>query len=257
MANLTDVADALFEAYTTLEPIAPPRELISNLGIADAYAIQQHQERAFEAAGHTVAGRKIGLTSLAMQEQLGVDSPDFGFFTDKLSYAPGTPVPVGRFISAKVEPELGFKLNKDLGTGATFDEVVNAVESVHLAVEIIDSRVRNWDITLVDTIADNASCGAVVVDPSPANIPLDKLTEVPATMYVDGAPAGSGTGAAVMGHPLRPLEWLATTLGEMDVPLKAGQIILTGSFCGATPVAAGQKLVVDYGEFGTLEVSFE
>lgn len=253
---LDNTADALFNAYSTLEPIAPPRESIEGMTVADAYAIQQRQERAFVEAGHEIVGRKIGLTSLAMQKQLGVDSPDFGFFTDKLSFEPGRPIAVSQFISPKVEPELGFKLSRDLDASATFEDVVAAIESVHLAIELIDSRVRDWDIRLVDTIADNASCGAVIVDPNPANIPLDKLTEVPATMYIDGDEAGSGTGADVMGHPLRPIEWLAGVLGEMNVPLKAGQIILSGSFCGAAAVVPGQKVRVDYGEFGSLETSF-
>lgn len=253
---ITAVADALFHAYETLDPIAPPRESIADLELADAYAIQQHQERAFESAGHTVTGRKIGLTSLAMQQQLGVDSPDFGFFTDKLSFDPGQRIPVDRFIAPKVEPELGFRINRDLDAGTTFDEVVAAVESVHRAIEIIDSRVRDWDITLVDTVADNASCGAVIIDPEPLDISIEQLTEVPAIMSIDGTETGRGTGAAVMGHPLRPLEWLANVLGEMNVPLKAGQIILTGSFCAAAPVAAGQKVDVNYGPFGTLHADF-
>lgn len=259
MANpnsLNDVAAQLFAAYDSKKGVQPPRKIIEDLTVEDAYAIQQWQEKKFVEAGHKIVGRKIGLTSLAMQEQLGVDSPDFGFFTDDLSYSPGEGIPVDRFITPKVEPELGFKLKKDLGTGATFDEVVDAIESVHLAIEIIDSRVRDWDIKLVDTIADNASCGAIIVDPNPVEIAVDDLVNVPATMYIEGEEAGKGNGAAVMGHPLKPLEWLATVLGEMNVPLRAGQIVLTGSFCGAAPVIAGQNVTIDYGEYGTLETSF-
>ncbi|QPK79125.1 fumarylacetoacetate hydrolase family protein [Corynebacterium lizhenjunii] len=254
--ELSAVAQALYAAYASKKPVSPPRDTLANLTVEDAYAIQQEQERAFVAAGHTVIGRKIGLTSVAMQQQLGVDSPDFGFFTDRLSFAPGEQIPVDRFIAPKVEPELAFKLSKDLGQGASFDDVLGAIESVHLAVELIDSRVRDWDITLADTIADNASCGAVIVDPRPASIALEDLEDVPAVMYLDGAEVGRGSGSAVMGHPLKPLEWLANVLGTMGVPLKAGQVVLTGSFCGAAPVAVGSKLVVDYGIYGSLETSF-
>lgn len=253
---LEGVAEDFLAAYKTGEPIAPPRETIEDLNLADAYRIQQLQEKAFEAVGRKVVGRKIGLTSVAMQKQLGVDSPDFGFFTDDLVFGDGAEIPVDRFIAPKVEPELGFVLGSDLAADATFEDVVAAVASTHLAVEIIDSRVRDWDIRLVDTVADNASCGAIILDRTPLDIDPAALPEVTASMSIDGETSGSGTGADVMGHPLSPLHWLAGVLGEQGVPLKAGDIILTGSFCGAAPVIAGQKVTVDYGKYGTLSATF-
>lgn len=255
-AQLQAVADSLKNAYDTRVGVTPPRLTITDMTVGDAYAIQQLQEQAFIAAGHTVVGRKIGLTSLAMQQQLGVDSPDFGFFTDKLLFSPDQPVAVDRFLAAKVEPELGFKLARDLPAGATLEEALEAIESVHLAVEIIDSRVRDWDIQLVDTIADNASCGAVIMDPNPAAISLAELADVPAAMFINGDKVGAGQGSDVMGHPVKPIVWLADTLHEMGTRLRAGDIILSGSFCGAAPVASNQEVVIDYGAYGKLHTTF-
>lgn len=253
--SLGQVADEFLAAYETSQPITPPRETIENLDLAGAYQIQQLQEQAFIDRGEQVIGRKIGLTSAAMQHQLGVDNPDFGFFTDDMMYRDTDPIPTARFIAPKVEPELGFRLGRDLPATPTLDEVAAAVDAVYLAVEIIDSRVRDWDITLVDTVADNASCGAVILS-DPVDIPLDQLTAVTATMSINGAVAGHGTGADVMGHPLEPLKWLAGVLAAQSVPLKAGDIILTGSFCGAAPVTPGADVEIDYGPFGRLGVTF-
>lgn len=252
---LDSVAHDLFAAYDNGEVVAPPRTAIDNLSIDDAYRIQRIQEQAFIDRGEKVVGRKIGLTSVAMQRQLGVDSPDFGFFTDAMVYRDTDPIPTARFIAPKVEPELGFRLGRDLPADPTLDEVAEAVDATYLAVEIIDSRVRDWDITLVDTVADNASCGAVILS-QPVDISLDQLTQVTAAMSINGAVVGQGVGSDVMGHPLEPLRWLAGVLAAQSVPLKAGDIILTGSFCGAAPVIAGQRVEVDYGDHGKLSATF-
>ncbi|MGC2865428.1 2-keto-4-pentenoate hydratase [Corynebacterium glutamicum] len=255
-AALQRIADDFLGAYASGDPIAPPRKTIADLDLAGAYQIQQLQEKAFIKQGRKVVGRKIGLTSLAMQQQLGVDSPDFGFFTKDVVFSGGADIEVEQFISPKVEPELAFILGSDLAADATFDDVCSAVVSTHLAIEIIDSRVMDWDIKLVDTVADNASCGAIILDRTPIEVKIDDLPNVSAAMSIDGEVVGAGTGADVMGHPLIPLQWLAGVLGEQGVPLKAGDIILTGSFCGAAPVIAGQLVEIDYGPYGTLSASF-
>ena len=255
--SLRTTANDLLAAYPSCEPIAPPRTVVADLDIADAYAIQQIQEKDFVARGHKVIGRKVGLTSLAMQQQLGVDSPDFGFFTDADLYEVGTDIAVDRFISPKVEPELAFVLGKDLEPGATLEEARKAVKSAHLAVEIIDSRVRDWDIRLVDTIADNASFGAIVWDPTPLDLDLEEAATVHATMTLDGEVVGEGVGKDVMGDPLLPLPWLAGILDEQGTALRAGDIVLTGSFCGAVAFKAGQHLAVSYGPYGAIDVRFK
>lgn len=256
----TDVLEAVAQdflaAYTSGDPIAPPRDTIADLDLAGAYRIQQLQEQAFEAAGRRVVGRKIGLTSLAMQKQLGVDSPDFGFFTEDLVFHDGDEINVSGFIAPRVEPELAFVLGKDLAPDASYDDVIAAIGAVHLAVEIIDSRVRDWDIRLVDTVADNASCGAVILSAETINVAPEDLPQVTATMSIGAEVAGTGTGADVMGDPIAPLHWLVGVLGEQGVTLTAGDIILTGSFCAAAPVIAGQTVDVDYGPHGRLTATF-
>lgn len=249
------IAEMLLDAAGTRFAIKPPRVLIPGLDVEDAYRIQLLQERARMAQGKTIAGRKIGLTSQAMQEQLGVDSPDFGFFTEDLVFHDGDAIPANRFIAPRVEPELGFILDRDLGPAEDLESVAGAIRSCHLAIEIIDSRVQNWDITLVDTIADNASCGAVVLGAA-LTVDVDKLPAVSATMAVNGEPASSGTGSDVLGHPLQPLLWLAGTLAERGAPLREGELILTGSFCAAAPISAGDEVTVDYGEYGRLSATF-
>lgn len=251
------VADELFKAYETREPIEPPRMTIPGLDVSGAYRIQSVQEQAFIATGHNVVGRKIGLTSLAMQKQLGVDSPDFGFFTDQMVFVDGDTIEVSRFIAPKIEPELGFRLAADLPVDADFETVASAIEGVYLAAEVIDSRVRDWDIRLVDTIADNASCGAVVVAQRPVSVAVADLPKVTALMAINDVAKGEGSGEAVMGHPLNPLVWLVRTLAEQGVTLKRGDLVLTGSFCGAAPVTAGDTVTVDYGPLGTLTATFQ
>lgn len=254
--SIESVAQQLLEAYTTLTPITPPRNLLPELDVNQAYRIQQLQEHERTAAGETIRGRKIGLTSIAMQQQLGVDSPDFGFFTETMMYDADRLIPVDSFISPKVEPELGFLLAKDLSATATMADIIDAIETTFLAVEIIDSRVADWDIHLVDTIADNASCGAIILSQEPVDIPADQLAQVSVSMKLNNNEVGSGTGTAVMGHPLKPLVWLAATLGAQGVKLSKGDIILTGSFCAAASISAGDHLEVDYGNYGSLSVNF-
>lgn len=249
MENLSSVAQQLFTAYETREPIAPPRETIEGLDLEGAYEIQRLQEEMFLARGEEIVGRKIGLTSKAMQEQLGVDSPDFGFFTNKMTYADGDSIDVSRFIAPKVEPELAFRLGADVEPGSSVEDLV--IDAVILAVEIIDSRVRDWDIRLVDTVADNASCGAVILGREIEVAPED-LPAVTASMLIDAQVASEGAGSAVLGHPLNPIPWLAGIVG-----LKKGDIILTGSFSAAAPVVAGQAVDVDYGEYGHLKITFK
>lgn len=246
----TEVAAGLLAAYSSRTPVEPPRDVIEDLDVAGAYKIQQLQEATLRAGGHKIVGRKVGLTSKAMQKQLGVDSPDFGFFTESMVLK--GPVEADRFIAPKIEPELGFRLAKDLPAHATVDQVAETVDAVFLAVEIIDSRVRDWDIRLVDTIADNASCGAVFLSDEPIQVRMDELNGVSAVMRVDGRETGRGSGIDVMGNPLAPIAWLTS----MGVELNAGDIVLSGSFCGAAEVSAGSTVDIDYGKYGTLNVEF-
>jgi 2-keto-4-pentenoate hydratase len=169
----------------------------------------------------------------------------------------GDSVPASTFIQPKVEPEFGFVLKEALqGPGVTLEQAAAAIGAVYPAIEIIDSRITDWDIKLVDTVADNASCGAIVVGSTPLDVDPTDLLDVTCALVIDGRVTGSGTGADVMGDPIAPLAWLANVLGEQGVALDAGQLILPGSFTKAEPVTAGSTAVADFGPLGSLTIHF-
>lgn len=254
---LKNLADELLAAAESLEPVAPLRDRLEGMTVQDAYAVQDAQLQHHLASGRVLAGRKVGLTSLAIQAQLGVDSPDFGFFFEDMVHHDDARIPASGFISPKVEPEFGFVLKQKLhGPDVTIEEAREAIGEVYAAIEIIDSRITDWDIRLVDTVADNASCGAIAVSSTPLNVDVADLTSVQCTLAIDGHPAESGTGAAVMGDPVAPLAWLANVLGEQGVALEAGQLVLPGSFTKALPVVADSSATADFGGLGSLTIHF-
>lgn len=250
----------LLNATESLTPVPPLRNRMEGMTAQDAYEIQDLQLQHHLAAGRVLAGRKVGLTSPAMQQQLGVDSPDFGFFFDDMVHYDGAMIPASGFIQPKVEPEFGFVLKSRLqGPGVTLEQAAAAIGAVYPAIEIIDSRITDWNITLVDTIADNASCGAVAVGTAPLAIDLADpvgLLDIECSLVIEGTVTGSGTGADVMGHPVAPLAWLANILGEQGVALEAGQLILPGSFTKAIPVVANSSATADFGPLGSLTIHF-
>lgn len=254
---LDGLASELLEATASLVPVAPLRDRFEGMTLTDSYQVQTAQLEHHVASGRVLAGRKVGLTSLAMQEQLGVDSPDFGFFFEDMVHHDGAHIAVSSFIQPKVEPEFGFVLKETLqGPGVTLEQATAAIGGVYPAIEIIDSRITDWDIKLVDTVADNASCGAIVVGSTPLDVDASALLDVTCSLVIDGGVTGSGTGADVMGDPIAPLAWLANVLGEQGVALEAGQLILPGSFTKAEPVSAGSTAVADFGPLGSLTIHF-
>lgn len=249
--------EELLAAYETKQGIEPLRNQIPDMSLAEAYAIQEYQLHKQQSQGRVLAGRKVGLTSLAMQKQLGVDEPDFGYFFKDMVYGPDAEIAAHQFITPKVEPEFGFVLKSELrGPKVTREEALEAIGEVYAAIEIIDSRVKNWDIRLVDTVADNASCGAIAVGAVPLDVTPEALSDIQASLLINGEVKGSGSGSDVMGDPIAPLVWLANTLGNEGVALEAGQLILPGSFCGAESVVAGESATADFGELGSLTVKF-
>lgn len=258
--QLTRFGNELLAATGSLVPVPPLRNRLEGMTLTDAYHVQTVQLDHHTAAGRVLAGRKVGLTSLAMQRQLGVDSPDFGFFFDDMVHDDGACIPAASFIQPKVEPEFGFVLKETLqGPGVTLEQAAAAIGAVYPAIEIIDSRITDWDIRLVDTVADNASCGAIAVGSTALDLDLgdpEALLDVTCSLLIDGKVTGTGTGADVMGHPVAPLAWLANVLGEQGVALEAGQLILPGSFTKAEPVIAGSTAVADFGPLGRLTIHF-
>lgn len=253
-----NAAQELLEAYRTGQPVEPLTASTPDLGIEGAYSIQLAQVQAWKVDGRTVKGHKVGLTSRAMQVQLGVNQPDFGHLMDDMFFADTEPITADRFISPKVEPEFAFILGKSLtGPGVTAAEALSAIDYVVGALEIIDSRIRDWKIKLADTIADNASSGGVVLGSRPVK-PADlDLRTTGVNLARNGELVASGAGGAVLGSPLNALVWLANTLGPLGVTLEAGSVILPGSMTAAVAAAPGDTISASFaGELGTVTANF-
>lgn len=251
-------ADALLNAQATRTPIAPLSETYPGLEISDAYEIQSLVIADQLAQGRVVRGYKVGLTSLAMQRQLGVDQPDSGLLLDDMYIEEGATVAASTYLSPKVEPEIAVVLRSPLkGPGVTVDDVAAATESLVGSIEVIDSRIRDWRITITDTIADNASSGGVVVGRTELALDAVDRLGLEVTVSINGEPAGSGTGADVLGDPLAAVAWLANTMGEQGLELPAGALVIPGSVCAAAAVRPGDHVVADFGPLGTVSVTFE
>lgn len=239
-AGIQEAADRLIAAHRTLTPCAPVRDLIEDGGQRAAYEVQRTVASAREAAGAKVVGRKVGLTSKAVQAQLGVGSPDFGVLFDDMAYVTRQPIALSRFVQPRVEAEIAFVLNRDLvHRSVTAASVISATEYVLPAIEIVDSRIANWDIELADTIADNASSGAFVLGTRPTR--LNDVDLRAAGMRLDHTDQvlSTGAGAACLGDPVAAVVWLARTLAGLGQPLRAGDVVLSGALGPVVPVTAG------------------
>jgi 2-keto-4-pentenoate hydratase len=259
MDNTTraEAARLLFEAYSTGKPIQPLTSMYDDLTLEDAYAIQLQQIESFLGQGRTVKGHKVGLTSAAMQRLLGVDQPDYGHLLDDFFYLEHEPIPMDRFLQPRIEPEVAFVLRRPLrGPGVTAHVALAAVDFVLPALEIVDSRVEDWKIGLFDTIADNASSGALVLGSTPTAIADVDLRLVGAVMTQNGHVVGTGAGGAVLGSPLRALVWLANTVGVRGVTLETGQVVLPGSVCAMVPVAPGDTVTARFAGLGSVTAKF-
>ncbi len=236
-------ADRLRTAARTGVPCAPVRDLLGTDDVDLAYEVQRELTAARSADGRRVVGRKIGLTSPAVQQQLGVDQPDVGALFDDMACDPNVPIPVQRLLQPKIEAEIAFVLARDLDDpGTTPATAAFAVDHAVAALEIVDSRIANWDITITDTVADNASSGLFVLGREPR--PLDSFVprEVTMTMWADDAVVSNGRGDACLGDPLAALAWLARTLVRAGDPLQRGDIVLSGALGPMVPVRAGTRV---------------
>lgn len=237
----SSIAAALRAAEAGRVPIDPPTTTHPALTLEDAYRIQSLNMRRRLGAGERRVGRKIGLTSLAMQRQLGVDQPDFGVITDTMVVADGGTLAAGELISPRIEAEFAFRIARNLAPAPAFEDLVAAVDGVAVALEIIDSRVADWNIGLVDTVADNASSARIVygefVPADPAR--LAALPSTTLTMTRDGVEVAAGPGSAVLGDPLVALHWLADAIGAYGDGFAAGEVVLAGAVAAAVPFAAG------------------
>jgi 2-keto-4-pentenoate hydratase len=252
-----EAAAALRNAYATGTPIPPLTTTYSDLSVADAYAIQLAQVRAWTTAGAAVKGHKVGLTSAAMQRQLGVNEPDFGHLTDTMFFQDSSPIDTGRFMQPRIEPEIAFVLGRPLsGPGVTTAQAIAAVDFVLPGLEIIDSRIEDWKITLADTIADNASSGGVVLGTRPTRLEAIDLTLTGCLLHRNGVLEQAGAGGAVLGSPINALVWVANVLGERGVRLEAGHVVLPGSVTAAIPVTAGDTMTATFAGLGPVSAIF-
>jgi len=236
-----DVAAArLNDAGARRTPCAPVRDLIGPSDVEAAYSVQLRVNACRIGAGAQVVGRKIGLTSVAVQRQLGVDQPDFGVLFDDMQVT--HTAPMDRLLQPKVEAEIAFVLGDDLVGDITAETVRAAVDHAVVSLEIVDSRIADWDITVADTVADNASSGLFVLGAVQHPLSDFEPRDTAMQMYVDDELVSTGSGASCLGDPLEGLAWLARTARDLGDPLRAGQVILSGALGPMAPVQAGQRV---------------
>lgn len=251
-ALLRQAADLLWEAERTLHPIAPVRDLLGTATDIDVgYAVQELNHRRWLDAGRRVSGRKIGVTSKAVQQQIGVDRPDFGTLYADTEYGDGTEIPASRLIQPRAEAEVALVIGRELDRAPHgFAEVVRAVEFALPAIEVVDSRIADWQISIVDTVADNASCGLYVVGSRPVPLSAFDVRTVPMSMTIDGVEVSTGVGAACLGNPIAAARWLADTLCERGIPLQPGDVLMTGALGPMQAIANGDLVVARFGDLG-------
>ncbi|MFV0373857.1 2-keto-4-pentenoate hydratase [Microbacterium sp.] len=239
-AVLATLADALHDAESAGTTVPPPSDA-HELSVEDAYFVQRVNIARRLRAGERVVGRKIGLTSVAIQRQLGVDQPDFGVITDAMVVPDAGTLDAATLIAPRAEAEFAFRIGRDLPPSPDEQTLRDAVDGVAVAIEIIDSRVADWRITLVDTVADNASAARIAYGemiPTSDEL-LDSLPETVISLRRNGQDAGAGPGSAVLGHPLTSLHWLAAAIGAYGDRFAAGDVVLAGAVAAAVPLAQG------------------
>jgi len=251
------LAARLREAEASRQTVAPVRGEIAIDDMAAAYAVQQANVDARVAAGERIVGRKIGLTSLAVQKQLGVDQPDFGALFAGMAFGDSQPMPLSRLIQPKVEAEIALVLDRDLTHAQhTFADILGATAYALAAIEVVDSRIANWDIRFVDTVADNASSALFVLGSRPVPLAKIDLTACAMTLSQDGEVLSRGNGAACLGNPLNAAVWLADRMVRLGTPLRAGDIVLTGALGPMVPVTRPGTFVADIEGLGSVRATF-
>ena len=252
------LSEELYRALTERRTVSPLRSRGLDLQIDDAYAISLGLLQRRLAAGERVTGKKIGVTSKAVQDMLGVHQPDFGFLTDRMQVEDGATVNIAQsMIQPRAEAEIALILRHGLkGPAVTPDDVLAATAWIAPCFEIVDSRIANWDIRIVDTVADNASCGVFVLGSARADPRSRDLAALEAQVSKNGTPLSRGFGSAVQGSPLASVAWLANTLGGYGVSLDAGEIILSGSLVPLEPAGPGDRFHLELVGVGSASIAF-
>jgi 2-keto-4-pentenoate hydratase len=256
--SATEWAEVLYAARRDRAPIPPLTDADPSLAPADAYAIQQEYAAMILRDGGSIVGYKLGLTSKAMQQLLGVDQPDYGPVLSSMVFEDGATLTMSSLIQPKAEAEIALTLERRLrGPGVTASDAAAAIGGARAAIEVVDSRIRDWKITLVDTVADLASSAAVVLGRDV--VPIDGWDPRLVGMVVakNGEVQGTGAGAAAMGHPVSAVAWLANTLASFDVTLEPGHFVMTGGLHAAFPVASGDTVHAEFDRLGSVTARFE
>ncbi|MEV0619719.1 fumarylacetoacetate hydrolase family protein [Nonomuraea sp. NPDC050404] len=248
-------ADRLVEAARSGKPCAPIRDLVGTA--ADAYAVQELNTRRALDAGRRLVGRKIGLTNPVVQAKLGIDQPDYGMLFADRYHRDGLPIPTGQFLQPRAEAEVALVLGRDLKGGPfTVADVIRAVDFALAAIEIADSRIADWDITLADTVSDNASAGAFVLGSTPVSLVGLDLRAAGMTMTRNGQEVSTGSGESCLGNPLNAAVWLADRLARTNYPLRAGDVVLTGALGPVVPVEPGDEFEARIEGLGSVRAVF-
>lgn len=250
--SLESCADLLMEARETKKSIGPITVSHKVNGLEEAYAVAALNVQRKVANGDRIVGKKVGLTSVAVQNQLGVDQPDFGILFNDMEYLNNAKVPVSRLMQPKIEAEIAFIVGKDLTvSNPSWSEFLASIQYALPALEIVDSAITDWKIKLEDTVADNASCGLYVLGDQP--IPLGvSLGDARMELIINDEVVSTGSGADCLGHPLRAAYWLACTMAEKGEGLKAGEIILSGALGPMAAIKTGDKIEAKVSSLGSV-----
>lgn len=255
VTKAVELLDEAFEKHVSIEH--PLSALDETMTVDDAYAIQIQRIQVALANGDVITGKKIGLTSLAMQNMLGVDQPDYGHLLASMAVPNDGSISLSTLFQPKIEGEIAFVLKKDLvGPNVTAEDVLAATDYVVPALEIVDSRIKDWKIKLVDTVADNASCGLYVLGTNKIDVSTVDLKSVHMQLLKNNEVINEGKGSAVLGDPAICVAWLANKLYDYDVTLKAGEVILSGALSAAVEAKPGDKFTASFTTLGEATVQF-
>jgi len=256
-SGISAAAAAIIAAFDKAEPTLPVKELIEPLGLAGAYRVQEEIVTYLCRDGAKLTGRKIGLTAKSVQAQLGVDQPDYGALLDSMEFTDFEEIPWSKLLQPKVEAEIAFVLGRDLDQeGVSLADVIRAIDYALPAIEVVDSRIRDWKISIYDTVADNASSAAYVLGGHARKIENLDLSLCGMRLDFQGEPVSTGCGAACLGNPLNAVKWLARQMVKLGQPLKAGQVILSGALGPMVSVKAGGVYEARISGLGSVRATF-
>lgn len=257
-ATIEDMVEAIWEARSKLRQIPPLRESHGLSRVEDAQAVQDAVTARALADGRRLVGRKIGLTSAAVQAQMGVDAPDYGVLWADYAFASGDEVAMSRFMQPRAEGEIALVMARGISDPeASMTELISAIAYALPAIEIVDTAIADWNIGLVDTIADNASGGGFALGTGPRALAGLDLRLAGMAMSRNGATVSTGVGAACMGHPLNATLWLARKMATLGRPMEPGDVVLSGALGPVVPVAAGDVFTLEIQGFEPLQIAFD